>query len=143
MNCGWNRSNQFSRFCYYISLGIGLVIVVGIILITCFKIDIAGTSPYGDCLSKYGFYCFGCGGTRAVDALLKGKLLLSIYYHPFVLYVAVIYLSFILSYTLNIVSHGRVRGMRFRPCYFYVAMVIIIGQCIIKNVLLWRYGFVL
>ena len=34
-----------------------------------------------------GFYCPGCGGTRAVRLLLKGDLAGSFQYHPFVLYV--------------------------------------------------------
>ncbi|MCI9570502.1 MAG: DUF2752 domain-containing protein [Lachnospiraceae bacterium] len=33
-----------------------------------------------------GLYCPGCGGTRAFKALLRGELLLSVLYHPFVLY---------------------------------------------------------
>lgn len=138
-----NHADQFSGLWYCIGLGVGLIAFVGIILITCFKINIVGISPFGDCVSKYGFYCFGCGGTRAVAALLKGKLLLSLYYHPFVLYVVVIYFCYMLSYTLRIVSHGRIKSMQFRPGYFYLAMIIIIGQCVIKNILLWRYGFIL
>lgn len=119
------------------------MVCIGIILITCLKINIVDISPFGDCPSKYGFYCFGCGGTRAVAALLKGKWLLSVYYHPLVLYAAVIYFCYMLSHTLNIVTHGRVKAMKFRPCYFYIAIVIIIGQCAMKNILLWRCGFVL
>lgn len=141
--CTINHADQVPRLCYYIGLGIGFAVFVGIILITCFKINIVGISPFGDCLSKYGFYCFGCGGTRAVDALLRGKLLLSLYYHPFVLYAAIVYFCYMLSYTLCIISHGRIKSMRFRPGYFYAAMIIIIGQCVVKNILLWRYGFTL
>lgn len=47
-----------------------------------------GTIP---CLFRTltGFYCPGCGGTRALKALLHGKLWLSFCYHPLVLYLAV------------------------------------------------------
>ena len=34
-----------------------------------------------------GFYCPGCGGTRAVKALFHGKIITSFLFHPFVPYV--------------------------------------------------------
>ena len=33
-----------------------------------------------------GYYCPGCGGTRATSALLHGHFLQSLYFHPFVGY---------------------------------------------------------
>lgn len=39
--------------------------------------------------SLTGWYCPGCGGTRAVKALLCGRLFDSIYYHPAVPYLAI------------------------------------------------------
>lgn len=35
-----------------------------------------------------GFYCPGCGGTRAIRLMLQGHWLQSLQYHPFVLYAA-------------------------------------------------------
>lgn len=138
-----NKIDQFSRQCYYIGLGIGLIGIISLFLIACLKINIVNVSPFGNCLEKYGFYCFGCGGTRALEALLQGKVLLSLHYHPFVLYSAVIYMAYMLSHTVHIITNGRTKFMRFRPCYFYIAIILIIGQCLIKNISLWRYGFVL
>ena len=35
-----------------------------------------------------GYYCPGCGGTRAITSLLHGQILNSFLYHPVVLYAA-------------------------------------------------------
>lgn len=37
-----------------------------------------------------GFYCPGCGGTRAILLLLKGDVAGSIKYHPFVFYAVLV-----------------------------------------------------
>lgn len=72
--------------------------------------------PFEGCIwdKMLGIYCPGCGGTRAVLALLQGKLLLSLWYHPFVLYAAVLYAGFMLSHTAagfwNL--YGRIRQKR-------------------------------
>lgn len=37
-----------------------------------------------------GFYCPGCGGTRALKYLLQGQVFKSLYYHPLILYMAIV-----------------------------------------------------
>lgn len=72
--------------------------------------------PFKGCIwdKMLGIYCPGCGGTRAVLALLQGKPLLSLWYHPFVLYAAVLYAGFMISHTAagfwNL--YGRIRQKR-------------------------------
>lgn len=44
-----------------------------------------------------GLYCPGCGGTRALAALLRGQFLTSFQYHPLVPYLAVILPALLVS----------------------------------------------
>jgi len=86
-----------------------------------------------------GLYCPGCGGTRAVEALFQGKLLLSVWYHPLVLYTAVLYVAFMGSHTLELFIPGF-KGLKFHNWYVYAALVIVIVNCIVKNILLQGFG---
>ncbi len=81
-----------------------------------------------------GYYCPGCGGTRAVQALLAGNLLRSFWYHPFVLYTTVVCGWFMVSQTIERISGGRIKiGMHFREIYMWIAIAIIAVNCLVKN----------
>lgn len=86
-------------------------------------------------LTLTGFYCPGCGGSRAVYYLLHGKLLKSLICHPIVLCGLAVVLPFMVTQTLALITKGRIRGMRFRLWYLYAAAVIIIANFVLKNVL--------
>lgn len=75
-------------------------------------------------LKNYGFYCPGCGGTRAVKALLHGNILESLRYHPIVVYVV----ALVIAYTL----------FRRKPkvVHAYIAFIMILVQFAYKNLLL-------
>ena len=88
----------------------------------------------------FGAYCPGCGGTRAVSALLHGHLLQSLWYHPLVLYSVVLYLVFMASWTLaRFRLFGIKRGIAFRAGYMYGMLVIIAVNFVVKNLL--KFGF--
>ena len=87
-----------------------------------------------------GFYCPGCGGTRAVISLLRGRFLTSFLYHPFVLYTALIGEWFMITQTVERLSKGRMAiGLKYRDWYLWVALVLVVINCLVKNVLL-LYG---
>lgn len=88
----------------------------------------------------FGWYCPGCGGTRALEALLCGRFLLSLWYHPAVLYGAVLSLGFMGTHTLEILRIGRVRGWKFHGWYLYGGMAVIVINWIVKNILLHSVG---
>lgn len=90
-----------------------------------------------------GIYCPGCGGTRAINALIKGQLLLSFWYHPLVLYTVFIFGGFMLTNTLQRLHVPGVKGWKFHPWYLYGALVVLGVNWVLKNVLLLGFGLVL
>ena len=87
----------------------------------------------------FGIYCPGCGGTRAVEALLRGHLLKSLWYHPLVLYTVVLFGSFMLTQTLERIGVPHVRGMKFRSWHLYGALAVLVINVIVKNFLMYQF----
>lgn len=109
---------------------------------------IAGGAAYGFILRNHlprvpcmmyaltGMYCPGCGGTRALAALLRGKIVLSLWYHPLILYSAVIGGGFMLTQGLHRLGVRQIKGWKFHGWFLYGAVIIIFINFILKNVLL-------
>lgn len=125
---------------------IGLVLLaagIGFGALYCFVLR--GRLPWVPCFfsSVLGVYCPGCGGTRAVLALLEGKLLLSLWYHPLVPYLAVTGGGFMLTQGLDRLGVRCIRGWRFHYWYLYGAAAIIVCNFLVKNVLRLVWGVML
>lgn len=89
--------------------------------------------------SHFHIYCPGCGGTRSVIALAHGQLRKSLYYYPAVPFTVCSAAVYLLSQTI-----WRIRGKRgwvlhYRPLWLRVLLILILGNCILRNVL-W-FGF--
>lgn len=87
-----------------------------------------------------GLYCPGCGGTRAVRALLNGKLRLSFQYHPLVLYAAVVMTAELLSLGLSKALKKPRWYLGHEKLFLYLAAWIVLGNWIYKNVMLVIFG---
>lgn len=127
---------------------IGILLPLGVVILA-----VAGRLSSGfwqgiqlpPCVFHYltGYYCPGCGGTRAVIALLHGQLFLSIYYHPLVPYGAAIYLVFMVTQTVGRICRKPQIGMKFHLFYVWTALTILFVNCIVKNILHFTNGFAL
>lgn len=86
--------------------------------------------------TAFGIPCPGCGGTRAIICMLQGNFLKSIYYHPFVLYATLMYLTFFTSHTFALLCRKffkkDVYGIHFRSCYLIIGVIILLLQYILK-----------
>lgn len=82
-----------------------------------------------------GLYCPGCGGTRASFAFFKGHFLQSCFYNPFVPYCGVFCGWFMISQTIERISRHRIKiAMHFRDIYVWVAITILLGNWVVKNI---------
>lgn len=92
----------------------------------------------------FGAYCPGCGGTRAVNALLHGHFLLSLWYHPLVLYSFVLYFVFMVSWTVaKFGLFGIKKGIAFRTGYIYGMVIVIAVNFLTKNLLKFCFGIIM
>ena len=89
---------------------------------------------------NFGIYCPGCGGRRAVKALFAGDVLSSIYYHPIVLYALAVIVFVIGSRIMAYISRGKIKTVRFKPIFLYIALIMIVLNCIVKNILKFVWG---
>ena len=88
-----------------------------------------------------GYYCPGCGGTRACAALFRGEIVRSFLCHPVVVYTAVVFAWYMISHTIEYLTRGRLAvGMRYRDLYLYLAAAIIFIQWVVRNLLKLVWG---
>ena len=86
-----------------------------------------------------GFYCPGCGGTRAVDYFLRLKLIKSVFYHPAVIVMFLMYIRSLISYFVYFVKKGKSKIKIINIGDIIILDFIILAWFIIRNV----YVFIL
>lgn len=120
-------------------IGWSMVGILILIYIACHIFSIPSLKTNGPCVlhTLFGIYCPGCGGTRAISALLHGQFIDSFICHPLVPYTAIIGGWFLISQTMERVSKHRFKiGLHYRDIYLWIALGIVVVNFIVKNTLL-------
>lgn len=83
-----------------------------------------------------GLYCPGCGGTRALRALLSGHPALSFQYHPLVLYMAAVVTVELLSLAVSRVAKNPRYYLGHENMFVYMGAAIAVVNWLYKNYML-------
>ena len=115
------------------------VIITVLLLIMFYIIYVAiGKPPIFNCwiYEKFGIYCPGCGCTRALVNLFQGNIIKSLYYNPTVLYAIIVLSIYLVGNTIaKVLKKDSKYILKYTPILIYVGIFILIGTCIVKNLL--------
>lgn len=123
--------------------GVCVVVLFAAVILYCHKRQMGLDALFPPCLFHRitGYYCPGCGATRAVQALLSGNLSAALRCHPFVVYAAVAGIWFLLTQTAERATGRRFRWtLRYRDRYLWIGLAVLVGNFLIKNLCLFVWG---
>ena len=89
---------------------------------------------------KFHIYCPGCGGTRAVIALLKFDFRQSLYYNPIVILLCLYVFLMIIFKITEIIYPEKQKHYRERIILGRILMIFIVSFAIIRNYLFVFWG---
>ena len=137
----FNTLDKRDKIIFFVEIWLILTIAFVWALLVCNNIH--PTQVYdSECYwyTHFGYYCPGCGGTRAFEYMLYGHFLKSFFYHPFVMYtISVIFLSFV-SYITYFISRGNIMFFKIGIKHLILADFVIIFFFLIRNFLVLYFG---
>ena len=106
------------------------------------KIQSANPFLFHDCTFKnmLHLYCPGCGGTRAVDALLHLRILSSLFYHPLVIYVVICCCFFYIKIGIQLKKQNGDAEIFINTAYIWGALILVLTFFVVRNLLLVYAG---
>lgn len=135
------REEQTERTLYLLGWLFIVIFGIGLFIVKCFP-QIVRYVTFPCIFNKLtGYYCPGCGGTRAVRYFLTGHWIKSFIYHPVVPYIGIGGGLYMITHTIANITGGRVKGIRFRIGYVYGMAAIIGIQFLIKNLMIYFWDF--
>lgn len=81
-------------------------------------------------------YCPGCGGTRAVYAMLRLDIVKSFLHHPLIPFIVLIMLEYYVGAIITLIKNNGKRYYYMRVWFCYVALGIIVLNFVLRNMLM-------
>lgn len=126
---------SFEKILFIISSIIIFLGIIFTIIFNIFNLEIS-LSPIPCILnSKFHLYCPGCGGTRALNSLLKLSLLDSFFCHPIILYSVSIFVYYYLKAFIFLLIKKRYPKFYFNYLFLYIGLSIILINFLLRNIL--------
>ena len=136
-----NKLGSTDRLLYEFGLVALGIVFATVLLYVCTGINVLSFN-YPCVFNKVTHLCCpGCGGTRAIRALLRGEILTSLYDYPPLLYGLVVYVIFMTRCFLYV--HFGVKKSRDGAVvkYIYIFIALMILQWIVKLVAQLCFGY--
>lgn len=121
---------------YFYAAGWAIIGVVVLAFVVSMILQIPITELFPPCMlyTLTGWYCPGCGGTRAMNYLVHGRVIISFLYYPFVPFATIGGLWFMISQTIDRIVGRKFKAvMHFRMIYVYIAIALIVINFLVKN----------
>ena len=137
MNSHYKRKTKIEDNLYIAGLCMILAVFILLIWKRVMFPDIVVSKVMRPCVlhTVTGYFCPGCGGTRSVEALFRGKFLVCAVNYPLTAYAAVMFVWFMGSQTIERFSRGRFKvGLRWRNSYLWIALGILLVHFAVKNI---------
>ncbi len=136
-----NRLGNTDKIIYELGLVALGISIAAVLLYFCTGINVLRIK-YPCIFNKVtGYCCPGCGGTRALRALLHGEILKSLYDYPPLIYGVIVYIVFMVRCTLYIFFGVRKSRDGAVVKYLYIFAALMIIQWIVKLVAQFFFGY--
>ncbi len=116
-----------------------IILVIGIIYFILYKI-IGFSVNFSPAPCAFAhithLYCPGCGGTRAVKALMDFHWIKSALYNPIVIYGVLMCGYYYIGETITLLKGNKKKYTPFKDWTLWMVLVVILGNFVIRNLLL-------
>ena len=136
-------SGRCRRWLWFFALQLGVLLVAGgAYLYRAYLDTLPGDGARSMCLLHdfLHLYCPGCGGTRAIVALLRGQILHSLRCNPLSAYLAVGFLVTDIRAGIAI-ARKQPFAIRIPLWYFWIMLILAVITCIARNTLMITIGY--